>query len=249
MHSDMHENERVKEHHLHLTNLKKTNPQALPPAGKNFYDYQNKNTFISAQKYGSMAISSPSSEVYKRNEKYVIQRIEDTKKRTGKKLFMNNLANTMSVYTPFQFESPFKSGEKANQFEGALSKTLDHRRGSHQNGKSNVFYVVGYYDHQRMNHHEETMGRMSQKPPKNPTRNIPQEENQRQDTHQLQNYHSLEHGGIEKRSSSLSKLGLQNYQQMVRGYESPARDMNSTIDERHLPTYEHQQVFVFYCIT
>lgn len=79
MHSDTLHDERTQERHQNLNQIKKNNPQALPPAGKNFYDYQNKNTFISAQKYGSMAVSSPSQNTYAKLDKYVIQRLEDGK--------------------------------------------------------------------------------------------------------------------------------------------------------------------------
>jgi hypothetical protein len=36
----------------------------LPPAGKNFYDFPDKNTFIKAQKNGSMVVDSPSMNKY-----------------------------------------------------------------------------------------------------------------------------------------------------------------------------------------
>lgn len=77
MHSDMFQNNRMLARNKNLNEIKKFNPQALPPAGKNFYDYSNKNTFISAQKNGSMSIDNPPHNF--KVDKYVIQKIGEQK--------------------------------------------------------------------------------------------------------------------------------------------------------------------------
>jgi len=42
-----------------LRKIKRNNPNALPPAGKNIYEYDNMNMYNSAKKYDSIAMPSP----------------------------------------------------------------------------------------------------------------------------------------------------------------------------------------------
>lgn len=78
---------------------------------------------------------------------------------------------------------------------------------------------------------------MCQKPPRNPNRTLSKKDHPKVDelsnNHQFHQYNST--NTLEKRASSLSKLGSQNFKQMVQpqhqGYESPHRNnVNQTID-------------------
>jgi hypothetical protein len=114
----------------------------LPPAGKNFYKFSNKNAFVSAQKYGSMTILSPNTyngrislaQKYKPmgfngylSTKFKSLKAVDSKK-SGKKLFPQSNVS----YTPMKKDSPSRSNPKVDHMYGDamydnLSKTLDYR--------------------------------------------------------------------------------------------------------------------------
>jgi hypothetical protein len=125
--------------------FKKNNPQVLPPAGKNFYDYRDKEMFINAQRRGTMAIDSPVE--YNKTIKNISYILEDNKKRSGKKLYSGNFANAHPAYTPLQIESPPRITDKYDQFYGILkpnnSQTMDYRLYDEKNklnGKFNIVY-------------------------------------------------------------------------------------------------------------
>ena len=62
MNSDLFVDNRMVDRNNNLKKIQQSNPQILPPAGKNFYDFQNKNMFISAQREGSMNLYTPKRE-------------------------------------------------------------------------------------------------------------------------------------------------------------------------------------------
>jgi hypothetical protein len=111
----MYNNEIEMENQRNLDSIKKTNPLALPPAGKNFYNYDNKEIFLAAQKQGSMSVpayvdqrSSPQSQNIK---------IVEDDKRTGKRLFFNNYyPNDVGFISRFEIDSPLKFNYKLDNF-------------------------------------------------------------------------------------------------------------------------------------
>ena len=130
MNLNMHEEERAVDRRRNLDSIMKTSPQALPPAGKNFYNYDNKEMFLTAQKHGSMSIpayvdqrSIPKSQNIK---------IEEDHKRTGKRLFFNNYYTNDQGFNRFGADSPLKFNYKLDNFlidaPKNMSKTIDYRK-------------------------------------------------------------------------------------------------------------------------
>jgi hypothetical protein len=110
--------------------FKKSNPQVLPPAGRNFYDSTDELMFENAQKLGALAIESPVE--YTRNLRNLKHNIGDSNKRSGKKLFVSNLVSAHPAYTPLQIESPSHINDKFDLSNNGIlnpnaSHTMNHR--------------------------------------------------------------------------------------------------------------------------
>jgi hypothetical protein len=123
--------------------FKKSNPQVLPPAGRNFYDSTDELMFENAQRIGAFAIESPVE--YTRSLRNLKHTIGDTNKRSGKKLFVSNLVNAHPAYTPLQIESPSGVTDKFDlsnnsTYNPNASQTINHRlhnKNNKLNGKIN----------------------------------------------------------------------------------------------------------------
>ena len=130
----MFENQKINDRNKNLNDIKKYNPQALPPAGKNFYDFNNKAAFLAAQKYGSITISPDKNDSLM---KYIkspgVNGLKEPKKRSGKRRFpeMANFQTPFANNNNFQIETPPKSYGFDEDFSGYsvpnYAKTVDYR--------------------------------------------------------------------------------------------------------------------------
>lgn len=84
MHLDNLRDQKIINRNKNLSVVKKTNPQVLPPAGKNFYEYSNKKEFVSAQKFGSMIVVKPNSNSFSNSTRLKINNLSEFNKKTGK---------------------------------------------------------------------------------------------------------------------------------------------------------------------
>ena len=141
-----------------ISDIKRFNPQVLPPAGKNFYDLNDKSSFVTAQKYGSLSVLTPSN--FSGSKNFNSQKINGTPSnkfqslreknhvKTGKRLFPQTYSNIYNNFSPSQFESPMKSYPKVNDMyiinsTSNLSKTYDHRNlGSDQYSKLLMKFIL-----------------------------------------------------------------------------------------------------------
>ncbi|CAI2359955.1 unnamed protein product [Moneuplotes crassus] len=190
LHSDLFSDEKRGEKARNLKNIQKTNPQVLPPAGKNFYDFNNRDKFIDAQKLGSMNLDSPSADYYN-NSKFIQYKLTQNKKKTGKRMFNKNSSFNQNMNSPILFDSPSNAVMKYRQ----------------ENGSENHLNSQSMFDRNKL----------SQKPPRNPMRHIRNNIEPPRDPATFNNCENpIERSrNNENRGSSMSRLGGQNYNNMI----------------------------------
>jgi hypothetical protein len=182
--------------------FKKSNPQVLPPAGRNFYDSTDELMFENAQKLGALPIDSPVE--YTRSLRNLKYTIGDNNKRSGKKLFISNLVNAHPAYTPL------------------INKSIT---------------------------------KISLKPPRNPTGNIANtREGVKQSTRQdIQNNIVERFQTAHRQSSSLSRLGNQNYNNMInenkehiadQKYDQYQQNYHTAQNDQHEESDDFEQTYV-----
>lgn len=236
-----------------LLDMKKNNPQALPPAGKHFYEFPNKSQFLSAQKNGSFAMSPPPVNSYNYNkESFVVNKLKEQSRRSGKKLFPNTFANIYSNSIANQGEMPlkdFKLDRSALDENPAMSKTIDHRQLKYDelNGKLSSHSQADSanlgVDENYTRNHKDDYKYSSNKPPRDPRSYLPSTEKMTPGK-AIPQYEPLsrdeERSQPQKpRSSSLSKLGERNYKQMIVSQSPKAVvDHENYYEPPHMNGYE-----------
>ncbi|CAI2387333.1 unnamed protein product [Moneuplotes crassus] len=172
-----------------LKKIQRTNPQGLPPAGKNFYDFSGKKKFVDAHKLGSINFHI-SSAVYNRNSKIANYKLDQKKRKTGKRMFRADHDSDRAIQPPLLFESPkvmMMKYKKINDFDQQFDDSKAHYR------------------------------TLNRKPPINPIR---YGRNQLLDTKTPSELNSRltpieKTRNNESRNSSMSKLGGRNYSNMI----------------------------------